>query len=291
MTEVTSTSTSLGLNSSDVGSLSALYTPTDNLSQVWVSSAAVTQYGTENEGLPLPLPVSFARQHPGADEVTVTINQLSDASLARTLLANPMFNDSSDPQFTTLDKGRFDGGVALKDDIAPNNVADMNSYTLVWAERDYLVRLDVQGYSATVGEADRVATLVVLPRRARTTKDVALPSDGWKPGDGSLLALAFGPFHAVMTAEGPCAWLGATRSSFLWPAGYTVRFHPTELINAQGRVVATEGQKIDFGGGLGTVTGRVVVCGDRSADVVGGVTPGAPGQELTGPWRYRRAAA
>ena len=76
-----------------------------------------------------------------------------------------------------------------------------------------------------------------------------LPSDGWKPGDPSLLALTGGTFHAVLTTDGACAWLGPDRRPFQWPAGYQVRFHPTELIDGSGHVVATEGQTVYFGGG------------------------------------------
>lgn len=82
-----------------------------------------------------------------------------------------------------------------------------------------------------------------------------LPSDGWKPGDPSLLALTGGVFQAQMTTRGACAWLGTTRTSFLWPAGYTVRFHPTELIDPRGHVVAHEGQRLYAGGGSGPTSG------------------------------------
>jgi hypothetical protein len=83
----------------------------------------------------------------------------------------------------------------------------------------------------------------------RAHQTFPLPSDGWKPGDPSLLALTGGTFHAVLTTNGPCAWLGPDRRPFQWPAGYQVRFHPTELIDSSGRVVATEGQTVYFGGG------------------------------------------
>lgn len=58
-----------------------------------------------------------------------------------------------------------------------------------------------------------------------------------------------GPFHAVMTSSGPCAWIGGTRRPFLWPDGYEVRFTPTELIAPDGHVVAREGETITSGGG------------------------------------------
>lgn len=76
-----------------------------------------------------------------------------------------------------------------------------------------------------------------------------LPSDGWKPGDGAELALTGGSFHAVLKRAGACAWLGSGDMSYFWPAGYTVRFHPTVLLDGQGHVVAKEGEHLKFGGG------------------------------------------
>jgi hypothetical protein len=81
------------------------------------------------------------------------------------------------------------------------------------------------------------------------TGTTSLPSDGWKPGDAAELALTRGSFHAAMTPSGPCAWLGSNPRPFMWPAGYGVRFNPTELVDGQGRVVASDGQTVTFGGG------------------------------------------
>lgn len=85
--------------------------------------------------------------------------------------------------------------------------------------------------------------------RALAGRSYALPTDGWKPGDREMEALGGGEFHAVLTPDGACAWLGSGTSSYLWPAGYRVRFDPTRLINAEGRVVAKEGDMLQFGGG------------------------------------------
>lgn len=81
----------------------------------------------------------------------------------------------------------------------------------------------------------------------------ALPSDGWKPGDGAFLVGGFGSFFATLTPSGACAgWrsIPAGRGSIdaVWPAGYRVRFHPTELLDALGAVVARQGERIDVGG-------------------------------------------
>jgi hypothetical protein len=83
------------------------------------------------------------------------------------------------------------------------------------------------------------------------THEYQLPTDGWKPGDGSLLMGIRGPFHAILTTSGACAWFGPPNqgTDYLWPAGYQVRFNPTELIDPSGHVVARQGQMINGGGG------------------------------------------
>jgi hypothetical protein len=81
-------------------------------------------------------------------------------------------------------------------------------------------------------------------------REYKIPSDGWKPGEASQLALVLGPFHAKLTASGAQAWVGSRETATLWPYGYRVRFHPTELINAKGKVVALAGQRISAAGGV-----------------------------------------
>jgi hypothetical protein len=81
------------------------------------------------------------------------------------------------------------------------------------------------------------------------SREYRLPSDGWKPGEPSQLALALGPFHAKLTASGAQAWIGNSEIPTLWPDGYRVRFSPTELINANGSVIAHAGQWISAAAG------------------------------------------
>jgi hypothetical protein len=79
---------------------------------------------------------------------------------------------------------------------------------------------------------------------------MALPSDGWPaPGTLTMMASQSGPFHAALRDGVACAWLGPKEGRDLWPVGYSVRFHPTELINPQGKVIASEGDTIIFAGG------------------------------------------
>src|SRR3954469_18426801 len=93
---------------------------------------------------------------------------------------------------------------------------------------------------------------------AGATPSFPLPDSGWKPGDPSLLALAEGPFHAHMTARGACATIGKSDApvSYRWPSGYRVRFHPTQLLDAHGAVIAADGDQVKAAGGLtGIVAG------------------------------------
>lgn len=88
------------------------------------------------------------------------------------------------------------------------------------------------------------------PSASSTAETYPLPSDGWKTGDGSLLAGLFGPLHAEMAVGGACAWLGPHRQAVLWPAGYRVRFNPTELVGPDGQVLAKAGEVLHFAGGV-----------------------------------------
>lgn len=82
--------------------------------------------------------------------------------------------------------------------------------------------------------------------------DYRLPTDGWKSGDSAVTAALFGRFHATLTSSGACAWMGTGHRGtvYLWPAGYRVRFHPTELVSPNGEVVAHQNQIVDAGGGM-----------------------------------------
>ena len=116
----------------------------------------------------------------------------------------------------------------------------------------------------TIGLAAVMAGVLVLPGLASMASSstpshpthnrlYAVPSDGWKPGDGAFLVGGDGSFFATLTPSGACAgWrsIPAGRGSInaAWPAGYRVRFHPTELVDATGNVVAHKGEAIGVGG-------------------------------------------
>jgi hypothetical protein len=89
----------------------------------------------------------------------------------------------------------------------------------------------------------------------------ALASDGWRPGDGVMLAAGAGVFHAGRVDGRVCAWVGGSPGDVLWPAGYRVRLAPSvELISPGGSVVATAGESIGFEGGNGLVV-KGAACG------------------------------
>ncbi len=93
-----------------------------------------------------------------------------------------------------------------------------------------------------------------------------LPSSGWAPSSVSRLALVTsGAFHAAMTADGACAWLGDGAKDYFWPEGYRVRFNPTELLDRYGQVVAQEHDRVSFAGGKGSAS-RKSRCGPASQE-------------------------
>lgn len=98
-----------------------------------------------------------------------------------------------------------------------------------------------------------------------------LPSNGWRPGDGTRQATFFGPFNAALVNGHACAWLGNIQEPTLWPAGWRIRFNPTELIDPDGHVFATEGDLLHAGGGMSVVSTQ---CGGDGAASLTGLTHG-----------------
>ena len=74
-----------------------------------------------------------------------------------------------------------------------------------------------------------------------------------------------GPFTAVKQGRHACAFIGGTAIFVPSSSGYQVRFNPTVLLDKTGRVIATQGQRVQ-GSGTPEVTvdspGR---CGARQA--------------------------
>jgi hypothetical protein len=102
-----------------------------------------------------------------------------------------------------------------------------------------------------------------------STRVYPLPSDGWRPGQPAGIAIFTGIFDAELTSQGACAWLGPGKFVNLWPVGWGVRFHPTELIGPDGKVLAKKGQRVGFRGlSVPPPPGTTRLCGDPGRVVV-----------------------
>lgn len=113
-------------------------------------------------------------------------------------------------------------------------------------------------------------------------KSVALPTSGWNGSGPAQTAGFVGVLEGSASSE--CVWLSSPplrrrasrklgnqsgRGAVLWPKGYRARFHPVEVLNASGKVVAHGGDIIQFGGGIGSVSPtRRCMFGQRNASVV-----------------------
>lgn len=109
-----------------------------------------------------------------------------------------------------------------------------------------------------------------------------VPTSGWHGGI-SQTALQEGILQG--SPKDKCVWLvpallprsvlrarhlrSGGRIGVLWPRGFRARFHPVELLNASGRVVARGGDRISTGGGITAApySGRCMF-GDRHPWVV-----------------------
>jgi hypothetical protein len=79
----------------------------------------------------------------------------------------------------------------------------------------------------------------------------AVPTSSWH-GGAAMAALGRGVLRGS-AAEGGCVWLELPNRDSLpvvWPAGSHARFGPIRIYDGSGRVVATEGQLIEVGGGV-----------------------------------------
>lgn len=116
----------------------------------------------------------------------------------------------------------------------------------------------------------------VVTSNARTHEYV-LPTDGWKIGHSRE---GFGGhFHAALTKSGACAWIASY--DVLWPAGYLVRFHPTELIGPMGEVVSVQGEDVSIAGQLvGTASWPQASRCYKGGDLVAAQSPVLAGKRV-----------
>ncbi len=103
-----------------------------------------------------------------------------------------------------------------------------------------------------------------VPVAPGPTVTYALPSNGWTPGAATMQAAFRGPFHAVLVDGHACAWLGNTQKPALWPAGWRVRFNPTQLIDPAGHVFAGEGDTLLASGGQIPPGAAAAQCGGET---------------------------
>jgi hypothetical protein len=132
------------------------YAAVGGIGQVWVSSAAVEQYGAADK-VPLPVPLELAAKRPGPVEVTLNLLTFRDASSASDLLHNPTYIG---PQWTRLPDVSIAGGFVYKVYSAANNgLAELLVQRVVgtsWME------VAVLGAQLTVAEALHVAESIVV---------------------------------------------------------------------------------------------------------------------------------
>jgi hypothetical protein len=127
----------------------------------------------------------------------------------------------------------------------------------------------VSAIALSIGRADLFGDdSPASPQTQRAGGGYALWSDGWQPGDPSQLALTAGRFHAAIVDGHACAWLGEMRP-MKWPAGWTVSFAPHAVLrDADGQIVANEGDNVSVGGGLtGTVATPSDPCGPTGEEI------------------------
>jgi hypothetical protein len=82
----------------------------------------------------------------------------------------------------------------------------------------------------------------------------------------AFLARIDGAFHARLEHGVVCAWLGDKENPTRWP-GWSVRLHPTVLLDPAGIVVAHEGDMVSGGGGTVATADAQSRCGPAGASI------------------------
>lgn len=94
---------------------------------------------------------------------------------------------------------------------------------------------------------------------AASATPVAIPTNSYKPGTLWQMAHIRGALTAISAGSDSCLGVETVNGvvAVTWPAGYSARFGTkAELLDADGKVVASEGQVLDLSGANGVdVTG------------------------------------
>jgi hypothetical protein len=133
------------------------YAVVGGIGQVWVSSAAVEQYGAA-EKVPLPVPLELAAKHPGPVEVTLNLLKFRDASSAAALVHNPTYADH--PEWTRLPDVSIAGGFVYKVYSAGNDGLD--EFVVQRVVDHSWMEVAVLGAQLSAAEAVHVAESIVV---------------------------------------------------------------------------------------------------------------------------------
>lgn len=130
---------------------------TGSLEQGWVQDAAINAYGSLNKGLPLPIPLDFAREHSGPAEVFLRVVSFATQDEAEKLLSDPQYVGTWDPNYTSLPSDAVNGGSAGEINSPAND--GLTEYRFNWVGDTSEVDVNVLGANMTVDEAQAVAKL------------------------------------------------------------------------------------------------------------------------------------
>lgn len=106
---------------------------------------------------------------------------------------------------------------------------------------------------------------------------VRVPTSSWRPGQ--LVATAFLTGKLVGGAIRPgeyCVWIenkSGSRVPIVWPAGFSARLHPLEVLNAAGVAFAHGGEKVGLVGGIGPAHRQSCLLGKDTAFYVNSELP------------------
>jgi hypothetical protein len=137
-----------------VAKLDCTFTPSGSLSQFWLMSSAIAQYGGADK-VPLPIPISFASKHSGPTEVNVTVLAFTGSDQPRALLHNPDF--ATNPGWSNVDTP-IRGGNTLRVDSLANDGSQ--EYIVQFANGDRWVDVSILGAHLTIRDVQYVAGLV-----------------------------------------------------------------------------------------------------------------------------------
>jgi hypothetical protein len=129
---------------------------TGSLQQGFVLTSAVKRYGGLDAGLQLPLPLSFARKHPGPAEIFDYVWAFSTTSVPIGLLHNQTFLDSSVSEDSRLRSGAIGAGMAWRIDSAANG--GMGEFRFAWTKGSELIEVNVVGWNLSLSEARAIAS-------------------------------------------------------------------------------------------------------------------------------------